>query len=341
MFTTSLNCLRFIVLLAISVKGEKSFATVPGQRLCQLPVTDLAANGYYNAVFMESSDLGGPCHLDDFQLGKVLGSGNFGIVREALHRPTGTKVAIKFQQNDTNEWFLFHRNEECIHNSLNFPTIPKLFCTIVVEKVVAHVMELVEGINLGQAVKEKALSTFDFGQLDIKKLMAQLSITIDYLHSKNVVMADLKADNIMITRESGDLRLIDFGLGIKTLSDGRVFKKPEWVSNHVIPEYGNNPAVDWYSYGLVLYEILNGEGPFEQLKGPNLFKSPLLRGKFCPDSFEALVCDFIKHFSRISVDTKLRPKEGEIRRVIRSHPWFEGFNWDPIDAIARCNILDI
>ncbi len=305
---------------------------------CKLPLTDLEQlDGRYRAVFPGSEELGS-CELWSFEIGSVLGHGNFGVVNKAVYKATKKLVAIKFQQHDSVDWYHFNRNEECIQHDLGypeaFPFITKQFCTMVLANgTVGYVMELVEGYNLRHIVKGK-VPNIKVENLDMRKIMAQLAVTIQYLHSRHIVMADLKTGNLMITKDGGNMKLIDFGLAIKTLEDGQVLKAPEWVSYRILPEHGNKPVTDWYAYGLLLYEALNGEGIFEQLQGKNYASSPLLRGEFCPQTFDQITCDYIKQFSYVDWDD-IWGTTPETRGFLKNHPYFAGFDWRELDDIVK------
>lgn len=307
-------------------------------RECRLPLTDLTDQpGRYKAVFTAAKEFQDGCDIDNFDVGRTLGHGHFGVVNLAVHRQTEKKVAIKFQQHESSDWNHFNRNEECIQHELShpitFPFIVQHHCTMVLANgTVGYVMEYVEGTKLSQIIKKKA-DGIKVKALDLQKLMAQLALTLQFIHSHNIVMADLKPGNLMITKE-GDIKMIDFGLAVKTLEDGQVLKTPEWISYKVRPEYGSNPAVDWYAYGCLLYEVLNGRGIFEVLKGNKAYKSPLIRGKFCPDSFDQVTCDFIQHFSRVPWE-EIWGVTRESRQQIRQHQFFSGFDWTELDALQQ------
>lgn len=311
-----------------------TFGSLKSERLCQLPLKDLTdEQGFYRPAF-PNSEVFGVCSSDDFELVEPLGHGHFGLVYKAYHTKTRTDVAIKFQQHETDHWYHFNRNEECVmHELAGFPFIAQHFCTISLHNgTVGYVMELVPGNNLRHIVKGKAKGVRR-QDLDLRKIMAQLAVTLEFVHDHRIVMADLKTGNLMVDLK-GNIRLIDFGLAIKTLSDGSVFKAPEWISNKVMPEYGNRPATDWYSYGLILYELLHGANPFEQLKGKSFFRSPLLKGKFCPPSFSSAECDFIKHFSSTTWEDIWGPT-AETRKLLREHPWFSSFDWSSVTQWKR------
>lgn len=300
---------------------------------CRLPPDSLKLNDGRYAPVIITSRLLGVCNWDDFQIQKTIGKGNFGRVVKAVHMLTGRTVAIKFQQNLSNDWFHFIRNEECIHAELSyhkaFPYIVEHYCTIISDNgAIGYVMEYVDGENLQDLYKRKS-TEFSIDRVDMQKVMAQLAVTLDYLHSRKITMADLKAGNIMITRD-GDIKLHDFGLATKTFPDGGIFKPSQWVSHGIRPEYGNWPNVDWYAYGLVLYEVRNRASIFEELKGPRAYLSPLIRGGFCPRSFDPTECDFIEKFSRTEWE-RIWGVTAETRKLVRQHEFFKGFDWASLD----------
>lgn len=296
---------------------------------CTLPLSTLAdPKGRYQAVVPESPQFG-HCSIDQFELAGVLGRGNFGLVREAIHTRSGRRVAIKFQQHASSGWHLFSRNEECILHELSqphgHPFITEHYCTLALANgTVGYVMELVTGHNFRQIIKNRVAGR-SVKDLALPKIMAQLAVTLDHIHGKGIVMADMTADNIMITA-SGDIKMMDFGLAIKIFPDGSVLKEPQWVAHGVLPAKAKTAAVDWYAYGLVLFEALNGVGLLEQLRGKSFALSPLLRGEFCPKHFDPDACSFIKQFNAVPWSQVWGTSE-ETRQLLRDHAYFKGLNW--------------
>ena len=96
---------------------------------------------------------------------------------------------------------------------------------------------------------------------------AEMVLALEYLHQSGVVYRDLKPENILIDNE-GHIRLTDFGLSKSGLenSNGRTESfcgTPEYLAPEIIRDKRYGYSVDWYSFGLVLYEMLTGVNPFK------------------------------------------------------------------------------
>uniref|UniRef100_A0A1I7W2Q8 Protein kinase domain-containing protein n=1 Tax=Loa loa TaxID=7209 RepID=A0A1I7W2Q8_LOALO len=91
----------------------------------------------------------------------------------------------------------------------------------------------------------------------------EVILALEYLHSKNIVYRDLKPENLMLT-EIGHLKLTDFGFA-KIVNDmtNTLCGTPEYLAPEVIDGNGYNKAVDWWSLGILIYEMLAGRPPFE------------------------------------------------------------------------------
>ena len=97
---------------------------------------------------------------------------------------------------------------------------------------------------------------------------------ISYLHSKNILYRDLKLENIMFN-ENGYLTLIDFG-SCKIIEEPKELEcsfigTPDYISPEIINGEGHNKLSDWWSFGVLLYELLHGVTPFHDEKIERIF----------------------------------------------------------------------
>ena len=125
-------------------------------------------------------------------------------------------------------------------------------------------MEFVNGGELFFHLKQSR-NGFDEGRA--RFYAAEMILALEYLHKSGVVYRDLKPENILIDSE-GHIRLTDFGLSKSGLKEtnGRTESfcgTPEYLAPEIIRDKAYGYSVDWYSFGLVLYEMLTGINPFK------------------------------------------------------------------------------
>jgi serum/glucocorticoid-regulated kinase 2 len=91
-------------------------------------------------------------------------------------------------------------------------------------------------------------------------------LAIKYLHKNNIIYRDLKPENVLIGKD-GYLKLTDFGLSKENITsnhDAFSFSgTPQYLAPEIISQKGHGKAVDWYSLGCIIYEMLIGAPPFE------------------------------------------------------------------------------
>jgi len=115
---------------------------------------------------------------------------------------------------------------------------------------------------------------------------AQVVSMFEYLHSKNIIYRDLKPENILID-EDGYLKLTDFGFA--KYVESRTYTlcgTPEYLAPEMLLNKGHGKPVDWWTFGILLYEMLAGIDPFSD-DDPMLIYQKILKGKVkFPRSFD-------------------------------------------------------
>lgn len=151
----------------------------------------------------------------------------------------------------------------------------------------------------------------------------------EFLHSKNIIYRDLKPENILIDR-AGYLKLTDFGFA--KVCEGRTYTlcgTPEYLAPEILLNKGHGKPVDWWTFGVLLYEMLAGIDPFND-EDPMLIYQKILKGKIkFPSSFLPNAKSLVKHI----LEQDLSKRYGNLKRGvddIKNHRLFKGIDWNLI-----------
>ena len=121
-----------------------------------------------------------------------------------------------------------------------------------------------------------------YKEKSVKFYMSEILLAIDYMHKNNFIYRDLKPENILIDK-FGHIKLTDFGLS-KLLDEEEqktytLCGTPEYLAPEIIFEKGYDKTCDWFSFGVVMFEMLCGFHPFKQKKGkfnPQIYKMKII-----------------------------------------------------------------
>lgn len=201
--------------------------------------------------------------LNDFEIGKPLGKGKFGSVYLARERRSKYTVALKvLEKSQLLRANVEHqlRREIEIQANLRHPHILRLFGYFYDSRRIYLILEYSPGGELYKKLKKRG----HFSEPVSAQFISDMALALDYCHSKNVLHRDIKPENLLVGA-GGEIKIADFGWSVhaptsrrKTLCGTLDYLAPEMVEGKEHDKY-----IDNWSLGILLYEFLVGEPPFE------------------------------------------------------------------------------
>ncbi|CAA0842746.1 Protein kinase superfamily protein [Striga hermonthica] len=292
----------------------------------------------------------GKLGVSHFRLLRRLGSGDIGSVY--LSELCGTRCFFAVKVMD--KAFLARskkltrvETERDILQLLDHPFLPTLYADFETDRFICLVMEYCPGGDLHTLRQRQPAKHFP--EYVARFYAAEVLLALEYLHMLGIVYRDLKPENVLI-RDDGHVMISDFDLSlrcavsptlIRTTAPDPPKRGPAVLLPRIFPKRKKkpnakaqpNPTVDWWMFGIFLYELLYGKTPFT---GPGnwatLFNGLRLQLRFPDSPPTSSACrDLIRRLLVKEPEGRLGAKRGASE--IKQHPFFEGVNW----ALIQCS----
>ena len=224
--------------------------------------------------------------LDDrYELLEIIGSGGMAVVFKARCHRLNRYVAVKILREEFFNDEEFRRRFQAESQAvamLSHPNIVAVYDVSHSDTLEYIVMELLEGQTLKQYLRHKSALRWE----EVLRITAQIASALEHAHSKGIVHRDIKPQNIMILKD-GTVKVADFGIAFlqseAAANIGETMGSVHYISPEQAKGLGSDARSDIYSLGVVMYEMLSGELPFDD---PDEMKIPLMHLSTIPRPLE-------------------------------------------------------
>ncbi|GAO16926.1 hypothetical protein UVI_02046350 [Ustilaginoidea virens] len=276
----------------------------------------------------------GKYSLGDFDILRTLGTGSFGRVHlvQSKHNQRFYAIKVLKKAQVVKMKQVEHTNDERrMLSDVKHPFLITLWGTFQDWKNLYMVMDFVEGGELFSLLRKSGR----FPNPVAKFYAAEATLALEYLHSKNIIYRDLKPENLLLDRH-GHLKITDFGFAKKVPDKTwTLCGTPDYLAPEVVSNKGYNKSVDWWSLGILIYEMLCGYTPFWDSGSPMRIYENILKGKVkYPAYINADAQNLLERLITADLTKRLGNLYGGSQDV-KSHPWFAEVTWD---RLARKDI---
>ncbi|KAF9105921.1 hypothetical protein BGX29_011037 [Mortierella sp. GBA35] len=282
----------------------------------------------------EAIDFNSEIELSHFHLLRSVGKGAFGKVRVVQHKRTKEIYALKYINKAKCIRMRAVENiiqERRLLEEVEFPLICNLRYAFQDDENLFMVLDLMLGGDLRFHLERAGPMREDV----VRFYVAELALALDALHARRIIHRDLKPDNVLLD-EHGHAHLTDFNIAVyfnpskplMSIAGSMAYMAPE-----VLLRKGYFESVDWWSLGVVMFELLFGKRPFRG-KSNDLLTSSILRDPLpFPENVHEMVSapclDVVSKLCERDISKRLGcTSEG--LDGIKNHPWFQGIEWDKL-----------
>lgn len=270
-------------------------------------------------------------YVTDFKPLKTIGIGPFSKIILVEHLSSGNFCSMKvinkeiLIKNDIIENILL---EKRLLSDLEHPFLINLLYFFQTPEKIYFSMPFVPGGDLYFHLNKIK----KFNEEVVRFICAQVALVIDYIHNYGVIYRNLKPENILLDSD-GYIKLIDFGFSKKIHSNNKTYSicgTPEYMSPEIIKGEGHNKLSDWWSFGILLFELLTGTTPFVDNNKERLFElilnSEILFDKYSYISLTAI--DLIEKLLMKDPYKRIGSTGGLSQ--LQDHSFFTGINFESL-----------
>eukprot|EP00899_Mesostigma_viride_P025847 jgi/Mesvir1/6447/Mv19526-RA.2 len=202
--------------------------------------------------------------LSDFELLRVVGQGSFGKVFQVLEKSTQQVYAMKVMQKAhvlARNQSGYMKAERDILKAVRHPYIVTLRYSFQSPSKLYLILDFINGGHLFFQLYQQGTFSEELARF----YTAEIVLAVQHLHALDIIHRDLKPENILLDHE-GHLKVTDFGVAKPAMSDDACTNSMAGTMEYMAPEIlldkGHGKQADWWSVGVLLFEMLTGAPPF-------------------------------------------------------------------------------
>lgn len=241
--------------------------------------------------------------IEDFREVCIIGMGSFGLVflvQDKHSKQYYAKKSIKKARLTVDDISIKNRrNERDILTSVKHPNIVKLFYAFQDDESVHLILEFIPGGELFHHLSQRRRFSEDWTAF----YMAEIAEALHHLHSQGIVYRDLKPENCLLNKD-GHVVLTDFGLSSQDPKCHSVLGTPSYSAPEVLRGREYSFKADWWAFGVMCYELMVGDIPFQGTDRQKLLNVLNKRGVVTPVWFSQDATDIVRRLLQRSEDKR-------------------------------------
>lgn len=266
--------------------------------------------------------------INDFELLKVVGKGSFGKVMQVKKKDSGKIYAMKVLKKEQlvkRKQVAHTKTERKVLERIDHPFIVSLRFAFQTDTKLYMILDYFTGGELFFHLK----TTGKFSVERARFYAAEITLALDCLHDKTIVYRDLKPENVLLD-EDGHIKITDFGLSKASVMGDQLTRTfcgtPEYLAPEVIHGQWYGKAVDWWSFGTLLYEMMTGLPPFYSTN-LNIMYERIIRAPLTfPTYVDADARSLLKGLLQRDPKKRLGYGPDDGKELMR-HPFFKSIDW--------------
>lgn len=278
--------------------------------------------------------------LEDFELLRVIGRGSYAKVLMVELKKTKQVYAMKvikkemFINNENEDLAWVQTEKRVFEQASNYPFLVGLHSCFQNRSRLFFVIEFVRGGDLMYHMQRRR----KLNEPEAQFYTAEISLALDFLHMRGIIYRDLKLDNVLLDHE-GHIKLTDYGMCKEGIRDGEKTSTFCGTPNYISPELLRGEqydfCVDWWALGVLLYEMLAGQSPFETPDAHQdedaLFQTILEKTIRIPRSLSVRAQNILKAFLKKNPTERLGCDPNKGFKEIQTNDFFRGIDWAKLE----------